>query len=221
MKNHNLWQKLVLGVSLSILICCLGAAGIHIPSLVYAEDKPENRQAVDWAQIIEDHKESSTVESRLLRGIAYANLGSLAQAFEELSIAGEAAYHEDVASFVLDKLSELRHSPDDVLLLNCAAFGSYAFGDLEQSTNYFEKIIRLEPDNVWTRNFCAFTYGERGDIDRAIHHLEHSLKLDRGNQYTHLLLSAAYKEKQQYLMAIYHYLQAPEAVRELKQHGAF
>lgn len=220
MKNHNLWQQLIANISLMVLICCFAAAGIILPDYVYAENKPQN-QVVDWARVIEDQKESDTVESRLLRGIAYANMGLLAQAMEELSIAGDKEYRQEIASFVLDKLNQLRHSPDDVLLLNCAAFGSYAFGDLEQATGYFERIISLDPNNVWTRNFCAFTYAQGGDIDRALYHLEYALELDRENQYTHLLLSAAYKEKQQYFMAIYHYLQAPQAVRELKRHGAF
>ncbi len=219
MKKHN-WRQFIADISLMALICCLVAAGIVLSDRVYAEDKLQD-QGIDWAKVIEENKESDKAESRLLRGIAYANMGLLAQAVDELSIAGDKAYREEIAGFVLDKLNQLRHSPDDVLLLNCAAFGSYAFGDFEQSTGYFERIISLDPNNVWTRNFCAFTYAQAGDIDRALHHLEQALKIDRENQYTHLLLSAAYKEKQQYLMAIYHYLQAPQAVRELKRHGAF
>jgi len=220
MCNHSLWRGLVTKTSILVLICSLAAAGFIMPGFARARDKLQN-QVVDWAQVVEDNKESSTVESRLLRGIAYANMGLLPRAMEELSISGDEAYREEIASFVLDRLNQLRYSPDDVLLLNCAAFGSYAFGDLEQAAGYFEQIINLDPKNVWTRNFCAFTYAQGGDIDRALHHLERALELDRENQYTHLLLSAAYKEKQQYLMAIYHYLQAPQAVRELKDHGAF
>lgn len=220
MKNRYLSGKLVVMLSVVLLSLSLAGVNLSLTCSVHAEDKP-GEGTVDWAQVIEDNKDSDSVESRLLRGIAYANLGLLPEAVKELSIAGDKAYDDEIAGFILDKLNELRHSPDDVLLLNCAAFGSYAFGDLGQAAGYFERIISLEPNNIWTRNFCAFTYTQKGDIDRALYHLEQALKIDRKNQYTHLLLSAAYKEKQQYLMAIYHYLQAPEAVRELKLHGTF
>ena len=79
----------------------------------------------------------------------------------------EDGYREEVAEFVLDNLRQLRRSPEDLLLLNCAAFGSYAFGDLEQSISYFEEIIRLAPTVAWSRNFCAIVCSQTGEIERA------------------------------------------------------
>lgn len=193
---------------------CPGIGHAQDPAYAYAKN-------IDWEEVLEENAGKESVESRLLRGIACANLGRLPQALEELEIADEEKYQEEIARFILEKLRQLRHSPEDVLLLNCAAFGSYAFGDLEQSAIYFEDIITLNPNNVWARDFCALVYGQNGDIDRAHFHLERSLELDPKNQYTHLLLSAVYKEKQQYLMAVYHYLQAPQAVSELRQYGAY
>ena len=205
-----------------MLALLLSAVSCIWPGSSYAQNQPlPVKTNIDWQKVIEENADLETVESRLLRGIACANLGQLPQALRELEIAGEAAYGDQVAGFVLDKLRQLRRSPDDLLLLNCAAFGTYAFGDFEQSTIYFEDIIRLDPTNVWSRNFCAIVYGQTGEFDRALYHLERSLKLDSENQYTHLLLSAVYKEQQKFLLAIYHYMRAPQAVSELKRYGVF
>ncbi|NMB11405.1 MAG: tetratricopeptide repeat protein [Firmicutes bacterium] len=215
-RNQLAWGRLIADIFMTILVLAL--AGVIWLGNAHAQGQlaPED---VDWQRIVDENENTQTVESQLLRGIASANLGRLSEALQELEIAGEDAYSDEVAGFILDKLRELRRSPDDILLLNCAAFGSYAFGDLEQSATYFEHIIRLEPDNVWARIFCAIVYGQAGEFDRALHHLERALKLDPENQYTHLLLSAVYKEKQQYLLAIYHYLRAPQAISELKRYG--
>jgi tetratricopeptide (TPR) repeat protein len=214
------WEKVTLVFLMLTLL--FGSASVVWPNNSYAQDQPPSTMVnINWRKVIEENTRLDTLESRLLRGIASANLGQLPIALKELEIAGEATYSDQVAEFVLDKLRRLRRSPNDLLLLNCAAFGSYAFGDLEQSTMYFEDIIRLDPNSVWARNFCAIVYGQTGELDRALYHLEHSLKLDTENQYTHLLLSAVYKEKQKFLLAIYHYMQAPQAVSELKRYGIF
>jgi tetratricopeptide (TPR) repeat protein len=218
MSKHDqlLWGRLIPVVSMVVLL--LVSVEIIWCGSTHAESQVSPR-SIDWQRVIDENEDKETVESQLLRGIACANLGRLPEALQELEIAGEDAYVNQVAEFVLDKLRELRRSPEDILLLNCAAFGAYAFGDFHQSATYFEDIIRLDPDNVWARNFCAIVYGQSGDFDRALNHLGPSLRLDPGNQYTHLLLSAVYKEKQQYLMAAYHYLRAPKAVSELKRYG--
>lgn len=179
----------------------------------------EANTGYDWQTVVVENQAANSVEGRLLRGIAYANLGRLPEALKELKIAGEKAYRQEVVTFVLDKRRELQQAPEDLLLLNCAAFGCYAFGDFKQSSEYFEKIIRLDPQNIWAKNFAALVYGQMGDVDRALQHLKEAVALDSSNQYTHLLLSAAYKEKGQYLLALYHYLQAPDAVKELRQYG--
>ncbi|NLJ85112.1 MAG: tetratricopeptide repeat protein [Firmicutes bacterium] len=200
-----------------ILLTSLSAVTVSLTTSATA--RGAFTRAVDWQEVVADNLSKDSIEGRLLRGIAFANLGRLPEALKEFEIAGEDAYANDISIFILDKLTQLRRSPKDLLLLNCAAFGSYAFGDFAQSISYFGKIMELDPDNVWARNFCAIVYGQLGEFDQAQHHLEQSLALDGKNQYTHLLLSAVYKEKQQYLMALYHYLQAPEAVKELQSFG--
>lgn len=176
-------------------------------------------ETIDWQDVIEQTAENIDVTSRLLRGIAYANLGELPKSLQEFEIAGQEGYIDDVALFVLDKLRELRKTPNDLLLLNCAAFGSYAFGDLAASAEYFERIVKLDSQNIWARNFAAIVYGYLDEFDHALNHLREAVTIDPKNQYSHLLLSAVYKEKSQYLQAFYHYLQAPDAVKELRDNG--
>ena len=213
-RSHWLTKRLVLGfVILGILL------GLPAPILTTYGVARTQQRTIAWDKVIAETTDSEDVESQLLRGIAFANLGRLPEAFKEFEIAGQETHTDEVADFVLDKVRDLRRTPDDLLLLNCAAFGSYAFGDFTQSTGYFEDVIRLDPNNVWARNFCAIVYGQAGQLDKAQNHLKGALSLDPKNQYTHLLMSAVYKEKNQYLMAVYHYLQAPEAIKELQKYG--
>lgn len=203
------WGLWLLTLLLSAL--CLG--------VLFSSDAVAEPKAIDWHDVIAEASSKTDVESRLLRGIAYANLGRLPEAFKEFEIAGQEAYTDEITSFVLGKVRELMRAPEDLLLRNCVAFGSYAFGDFAASTDSFEHIIRLDPKNIWARNFAAIAYGQAGEFDKALSHLQEALAMDEKNQYTHLLLSAVYKEKNQYLMAAYHYLQAPDAIKELHRYG--
>lgn len=209
------------GIKRLPFVFLLLAALLSVPVLLVpsSSEVQAGSKAINWHDVIAKTSDKGDVESRLLRGIAYANLGRLPESFKEFEIAGQEAYTDEIASFVLGKVGDLRRAPEDLLLLNCVAFGSYAFGDFAASTDNFEHIIRLDPKNVWARNFAAIAYGQVGEFDKALHHLQGALAIDTKNQYTHLLLSAVYKEKNQYLMAAYHYLQAPDAVKELHSYG--
>ncbi len=177
-----------------------------------------SRSRYDWDKLVAA-VDVESVEGRFLRGVGYANLGRLAEAFDEFSIIADNKQTEPVRALMRDKQEILNESSDDLLAMNVLAYGAYALKDYDLATQYFEGVIQADPENVWPKNFVALIYGRHGQVDKGLEHLREAAAIEPENQYTHLLFAVAYREQKQLVSAVYHYLRAPKAVKELKKHG--
>lgn len=212
--GNNLWQSANLARVVLFLLWLAASVGSGVQNPVLAA----SHSRFDWQALV-DEVDAGSVEGRFLRGVGYANLGRLAEAFDEFYAVSNPDRLGVVRHLMDENLKVLAKDGDNLLALNVMAYGTYAVGDYHRSTEYFEKVIERDPDNVWPRNFVALVYGQQGNIDRGLAHLKAALAIEPDNQYTHLLLAVAYKEQKQFLAAVYHYLRAPDAVKELKKYG--
>ncbi|NLV92860.1 MAG: hypothetical protein GX030_10795 [Firmicutes bacterium] len=187
--------------------------------LVLGVDTAQAASIYDWQSLLESTSGETTTE-KLLVGIANANLGQLAEAFEVFSSFSRQE-QGPIGEFMESQSKVLEDSPDDLVALNVLAYGAYVTGNTARSIALLEQIIARDPENVWPRNFVALLYGRQGDFPTGMTHLRQALKIEPGNQYTHLLLAWGYKEQKQMVSALYHYLRSPDAIKELKRHDVF
>lgn len=204
-------------ICLGILVACVLAS-----SAVQAA----SHSIYDWHHLLAKLEESTgrddssvSIQSKFLAGICYANIGSLKEAFDELQRVATAEAREQIAALVQENRQRLNRNPHDLLAMNIVAYGELVQNHLDESIKWFEKITVEDPNNVWPRNIVALLYGRTQQLDKAMWHLERALAIDPKNEYSHLLLAIGYKEQRQYRAAIFHYLQARNAVAELRKYG--
>lgn len=200
---------ILLGVA---VFCCL---------LISTQVKAGSSSKYDWHQLLAEveYAEQSPVRAQFLAGICHANVGSLRQALEELQAVASSENRDEIVTMVEENHQKLQVDPHDLLAMNIVAFGELVLNHIDDSIAWFETITVEDPNNIWPRNLVALLYGRKNRVDKAMWHLEQALEIDPKNEYSHLLLAVGYKEQKQFAAAIYHYLQARNAVAELRKYG--
>jgi tetratricopeptide (TPR) repeat protein len=146
--------------------------------------------------------------------ISMVNLGQIEEALEHFNHISSKISLEDFNECIDPYLELLRKNPDDILLLNYAAFSKIINLDYRGSINYFERIIELEPENVWIQNYLAATLVELEEYREADQVLCQAISI-KDNRYSHLLLAIVNYKTGNLLKAITELCQSGDLVNRL------
>lgn len=165
-----------------------------------------SKEKIDWLKIkkesqyiIEDDKNDILANFRY--SISLANLGKIEEAFEHFEIIKDKTTISDFNNIISPYILMLTKKPNDILLLNYAAFSSVINSEYRNSIPYFEKLIKIEQDNIWIRNYLAATYLELEEYNKAKSEIKKNLEI-KDNKYSHLILGIIYYETGKYIKAI-------------------
>ncbi|MFO7814581.1 MAG: tetratricopeptide repeat protein [Halanaerobiales bacterium] len=146
--------------------------------------------------------------------IALVNLGEIKTAYRNINKFGSDFEEQYFVAKIVPYLFEISKHPDNILLLNYAAFYGVIVEDYSISIKYFEKILELTPQNYNIRNFLSASYLEQEDYEKAIKEANRALE-NKENEFSHLLLGAIHYEKGNMIKALSQLSKAGSLGREL------
>lgn len=162
----------------------------------------------EWIKVITANKEKlanspDDIKARFRLAVAYANLGDLKSAMNELKnlqkLDGKKMTREIIREYEL----EYKKNTENLFTLNYLAFAYYANGQFNKSKIFFQKIIELDAENIWAYNYLALVQGILEDYDEAIKTLKKAIKIEKNN-YTYLILGLIYYQKGQLFKAMWY-----------------
>lgn len=178
-----------------------------------------NTSKMDWEKLKAKNQEiinnnPDNIMAIFKVAISLANTGKIKKAynlFEELDDKiSEEEFHKKINPY----LKALKKDPDNILLLNYAAFNEVIKDDYKKAINFFKHLIKLEPKNVWIRNFLAASYNEIEKYFEAEVVLNKALEI-KDNEYSHLLLGITYYERGSLLKALGQFAQSGNLINEI------
>ncbi|MFW6281844.1 MAG: tetratricopeptide repeat protein [bacterium] len=161
---------------------------------------------VNWDNLRETsfsiiNKDENNILANFQYSIALANLGRIEEAYEHFELISDKVTVEEFNNVLSPYISKLQNRPNDILLLNYAAFSSSINSEYQNSVLHFKKILSLDSDNIWIRNFLAATYLELKEYDNAKSEANRALDI-KDNKYSHLLLGIVYYQTGNIVKAI-------------------
>lgn len=161
---------------------------------------------VNWDNLRETsfsiiNKDENNILANFQYSIALANLGRIEEAYEHFELISDKVTVEEFNNVLSPYISKLQNRPNDILLLNYAAFSSSINSEYQNSVPHFKKILSLDSDNIWIRNFLAATYLELKEYDNAKSEANRALDI-KDNKYSHLLLGIVYYQTGNIVKAI-------------------
>lgn len=133
--------------------------------------------------------------------ISLVNLGEIEAAYNTINNLENNFDEKKFIDTISPYLKELVKYPDNILLLNYAAFYGIIVKEYEISIKYFHEILKLKPHNYNIRNFLGATYIELEEYENAIKEINKVLESEN-NEFSHLLLGIIYYENKNILKAI-------------------
>ena len=179
---------------------------------------PAGQDGAFWQGVLEGARSRTDPEGGLLRAAAYVNLGRIVDALDEAERLSALAY-QDVARVLVPRYEQaVAAAPDDVVALNCLAFGYYALDRMDEAIAVLRRLTAADSDNPWPRNLLAIALLTREQYAAARGAAEEALRLDPRNEYSHLILAYAYLHERDYVRFLAHYWRGRGAARELQQY---
>ena len=195
------------GVAAAAVVCLAGVAG-----------RAATPGRYDWAGLLEQVSSRQDPEGMLFRAAALLNLGRVVQALRTIDELARLPYESLVGPITARCQQQAQLQPADPVARQCLAVAYYAANRLDVAVVHMHQAAALEPTNPWPLNLLAIAQLTQGDVAAARKTAEQALAVDRSNQYAHLILSQVALRERNYLGFIYHYVQAPEAAREILQY---
>jgi len=163
-------------------------------------------KTVDWNKINENSQRilkfnKDNVLANFQYSISLANLGMIEEAYDHIELIKDNISINKFNRSISPHISRLESNPNDILLLNYAAFSSSINSKNENSIPYFKRILDLEPKNIWIMNFLAAAYIELEEFDNAKKEVKKALEIE-DNQYSHLILGFIHYESGNYIKAL-------------------
>lgn len=148
--------------------------------------------SVNWEKLKESSQHilklnNNDILANFQYSISLANLGMIEEAYDHFQIIKDKISISKFNRIISPYISKLELHPNDILLLNYAAFSSSINSENKKSIPHFKKILDLEPKNIWIRNFLAAAYLELEEYDKAKKEVNKALEI-KDNKYSHLLL---------------------------------
>lgn len=158
--------------------------------------EPDQTEKIDWTSIYRVSKNSlqsdpDNVMANFHYSISLANLGKIEEAYDHFEVIKEKIKIKKFNEVLSPYIKELEEKPDDVLLLNYAAFSASINNKYKKSAVHFENLIKIDCKNVWIMNYLAATYLELKQYKKVLTLLKEAIKI-KDNKYSHLLLGMAY-----------------------------
>lgn len=181
---------------------------IIILIIVFAISSPVfmAEKSIDWESVrgnsinkLKDNPDDIITNFTL--SISLSNLGKIEEAYNLIESLEENISKDDFNKTIGDKLKLLADYPDDILLLNYAAFAATINNQYKESIHYFDRILIIEPNNIWIMNYQAAAYVELKDYKVAEEILNNTLKI-KNNKYSHLLLGIIHYKNGKILKAL-------------------
>lgn len=133
--------------------------------------------------------------------ISLANLGKIEEAYNHFELIKDEIELDSFNRTLRPYIKKLEQNPEDILLLNYAAFAATINNDYQKSAEHFENIIEIESKNVWIMNYLAATYLELEKYEKAISILNKATDI-KDNKYSHLLLGMVYYKQGRIIRAL-------------------
>lgn len=179
---------------------------------------PAAPERYNWAGLLESVASRHDPEGLLFQAAALLNLGRVVQALRIIDELAQLPY-QSLAGPVVARCQQLvQEQPEDPAARQCLAVAYYALNQLDAAVVHMRRAAELEPTNPWPLNLIAIAQLSHNDLAAARQTAEQALAVDRGNQYAHLILSQIALREHNYLAFLFHYLQAPDAAREILQY---
>ncbi|MFW6015339.1 MAG: tetratricopeptide repeat protein [bacterium] len=133
--------------------------------------------------------------------VALANLGRVEEAYDHFDYMGDKISSDKFNKVIEPYLKKLEKKPDDILLLNYAAFAASINNQYQESVKYFNEILSIKPENIWIMNYKALALLELKEYDRAEKLCNKTIKI-KDNQFSHLILGMVYYKRGETLKAL-------------------
>jgi len=163
-------------------------------------------KTVNWNKIKENSQRilnfnKDNVLANFQYSISLANLGMIEEAYDHIELIKDNISINKFNRTISPHISRLESNPNDIILLNYAAFSSSINSKNENSIPYFKRILGLEPKNIWIMNFLAAAYIELEEFDNAKKEVKKALEI-QDNKYSHLILGFIHYESGNYIKAL-------------------
>ncbi len=163
-------------------------------------------RTVNWNKLKENSQQILNIDkddvlANFQYTISLANLGMIEEAFDYIEMIKDNISINKFNRKISPHISRLENNPNDILLLNYAAFSASINSKNENSIPYFKRILDLEPKNIWIRNFLAAAYIDIEEYDNAKKEVKKALEI-QDNQYSHLILGYIYYESGNFIRAL-------------------
>ena len=172
----------------------------------------------NWAGLLESVASRQDPEGLLFRAAALLNLGRVVQALRIVDELAQLPYQGLAGPIIARCQQQAQEQPEDPAARQCLAVAYYALNQLDAAVVHMRRAAELEPANPWPLNLIAIVQLSQNDLAGARQTAEQALAVDRANQYAHLILSQVALRERNYLAFLVHYVQAPEAAREILQY---
>lgn len=197
---NNILKKSILQIIIVFLLI------LTLSYSISASQIDSDIKTVNWDKLKENSQHIlSTDKDNILANFQYsislANLGMIEEAYEHFDVIKDNISINKFNRIISPRISKLESNPNDILLLNYAAFSSSINSKNENSIPYFKKIINLQPENIWIMNFLAAAYIELEEYDKAKKEVNKALEI-QDNKYSHLILGFIHYESGNYIKAL-------------------
>lgn len=196
----NIFKKYILNIIMTfslilILSYCSSASQIR-----------SDIRTVNWDKLKENSQhilslDDDDILANFQYTISLANLGMIEEAYKHIELIKEKISVNKFNHTISPYISKIDIRPNDILLLNYAAFSSSINSNYENAVPYFKRIIELQPKNIWIINFLAATYIELEEYEKAKKEVKKALEI-HDNKYSHLILGFIHYNSGNYIKAL-------------------
>lgn len=205
MKHYNVSKKVILflvnfaggGIIrarlflIILIILLLASLGKTVQLLASTSLNWSEEKAISQKMLAHDPND---ILANFRLAIALVNLGKIEEAYDFFQQISDEIDQQEFNDTLAPTLNRLEQEPDNLRLLNYAAFSSSINQEYDQAINYFQDILLLEPKNIWIMNYMAATYLEQEKYEQARDIVNKAIKI-KDNKYSHFVLGMiSYKE---------------------------